>query len=126
MKSDVRRAYPSAARPALALAAIVLAGCTHQPRFEPLALAPAEHAALRARVHGHAVTHCGSCHRSSLPTAKPAALAIYDLDSASWSEMLTVARLQNGFPRRLNARLDETGRQQLRSFIQSELALRAQ
>jgi hypothetical protein len=126
MKPDVRHARPSTARHALALVAIACVGCSHQPRFEPLALAPAEHAALRERVHGYAVTHCGSCHRSSLPTARPAALAIYDLDSESWSSMLTVARLQNGFPRRLNARLDDAGRQQLRSFIQSELALRAQ
>jgi mono/diheme cytochrome c family protein len=126
MKPDVRLVHPSAARHAFTLAAIVFVGCSHQPRFEPLALAPAEHAALRDRVRGYAKAHCGSCHQSSLPSAKPAALAIYDLDSESWAAMLTVARLQNGFPRRLNAHLDDAGRQQLRSFIQSELALRAQ
>lgn len=111
----------------LALALALFGGCSsHQPpRFEPQAVAPAEHAALRDRVRGYAKTHCGTCHQSSLPTSRSAALAIYDLDSDAWASMLTVARLQNGFPRRLNAQLDDSARQQLRAFIQSELALRA-
>lgn len=115
----------SVATPLCVVALALCGGCSQQPRFEPQAAAPAEHAVLRDRVRTLAKTHCGSCHQSSLPTAKAAALAIYDLDSDAWASMLTVARLQNGFPRRLNAQLDDSARQQLRSFIQSELALRA-
>jgi hypothetical protein len=32
---------------------------------------------------------CGSCHTSSLPTAKPAALAIFDLAGDDWSAEMT-------------------------------------
>ena len=100
-------------------------GCaTQAPRLEPAALPRADHAALREQIRGEAKTYCGTCHRSSLATAKPAALAIYDLDRDSWVSTLTPRQLQNGFPRRLNARLDEGGRQQMRAFIAAELAQR--
>lgn len=101
-----------------------VAGCALLPSYQPRALAAADHAAARDRVRADAKVHCGSCHQSSLPTAKPAALAIYDLDRDDWASMLTESRLRGGFPRRLNGRLDEGGRQQLRRFIESELALR--
>lgn len=87
-------------------------------------LGATEVAALRERIRGHAKTHCGNCHLSSRPTAPPAALAIYDLDRDDWHEALTVPRLQNGFPRRLNSRLDEVGQRDLREFIAYEVALR--
>ena len=81
-------------------------------------------AALRDRIRGHAKAHCGACHQSSLPSHKAAAVAIYDLDRADWYAMLTVPRLQRGFPRRLNAKLDEAGQRDLQSFIDHEVALR--
>lgn len=75
-------------------------------------------------MRAYSKTHCGTCHQSSLPTAKPAALAIYNLDRDDWATMLTAERLRNGFPRRLNARLDGGGCSRLRAFIEAELALR--
>lgn len=108
----------------IGLATLLLAACAHQPTFNANPLPAAERLAVREQVRGYARTHCGSCHIASLPTAKPAALAIYNLDAEEWSSTLTAAQLKAGFPRRLNARLDDTGRQQLRAFIESELALR--
>lgn len=111
------------ALPLVALATVAI-GCAHQPPFEAKSLAPADHLAVREQVRGFAKTYCGACHQASLPTAKPAALAIFNLDAEDWSSTLSLARLKGGFPRRLNARLDDSGRQQLRAFVESELALR--
>jgi mono/diheme cytochrome c family protein len=89
------------------------------------ATAPVDAQALRERMRGIAKTHCGACHQSSRPSAKPAALAIFDLDAADWPSTLTAARLEGGFRRRLDRRLDDAGRQQLHAFIANEVALRA-
>jgi hypothetical protein len=35
------------------------------------------------------VLPCGSCHRSSLATAKPRALAVFDLDETVWDRHMT-------------------------------------
>lgn len=109
----------------IAVAALAL-GCALQPPLEAKPTAAADLRATREQVRGYAKTHCGVCHRASLPTAKPAALAIFNLDAENWSSTLTPARLTGGFPRRLNPQLDEAGRQQLRAFIEAELAQRTQ
>ncbi|MFZ2652921.1 MAG: hypothetical protein WA210_22705, partial [Burkholderiaceae bacterium] len=98
------------------------------PMASPLQAAPAgpvaDTVALRERVRGWARSYCGSCHMASLPSAKPAALAIFNLDADAWSSTLSAARLEGGFTRRLNRRLDEAGREQLRAFVEYEVALR--
>jgi hypothetical protein len=110
---------------ALALATLgVASGCARLPTYEPRSLAPAELLSVREEVRGYARTHCGACHIASLPTARPAALAIYNLDAGEWSSTLTAAQLRDGFPRRLNGQLDERGKQALRTFVEAELALR--
>src|SRR5687767_243903 len=110
--------------PALLGLAVLAGGCARLPTYEQRSLAPAELQAVREQVRAHARTHCGVCHIASLPTAIPAALAIYNLDANEWSSTLTAGQLRNGFPRRLNGRLDDEGRRQLRAFIEGELALR--
>jgi mono/diheme cytochrome c family protein len=125
-----------AAAATLGLAATGMSGCAWW-RGEPPPAAPAvapssagallgepQASALRARMREHAMAHCGSCHQSTLASHKAAAIAIYDLDRDDWYTMLTVPRLQAGFPRRLNARLDEAGRRDLAAFIAHEVALR--
>jgi cytochrome c553 len=113
-------------RIASALLVLSVWGCAHAPvpAYDAKALAPDELQQVREQVRGHARTHCGTCHTASLPTARPAALAIYNLDAKDWSSTLTAAQLRNGFPRRLNAQLDDDGKRQLRAFIEAELALR--
>ncbi|WP_299436654.1 hypothetical protein [uncultured Aquimarina sp.] len=40
------------------------------------------------------ITHCGSCHQSSLDTHKPEAIKIFDLDmAANWHTSLSVENL---------------------------------
>jgi mono/diheme cytochrome c family protein len=115
--------------PMIALATVAL-GCVHRPTFdakptfEAKPVPPGDHLAAREQVRSFAKTYCGACHQASLPTAKPAALAIFNLDAEDWSSTLTTERLTGGFSRRLNARLDAAGRQQLRAFVEGELARR--
>ena len=92
--------------------------------YAPKPLTADELQATRDKVHGFASMHCGKCHIASLPTARPAALRIYNLDAPNWSSTLTAEQLRNGFPRRLNAELDDEGKRVLRKFIEGELALR--
>lgn len=47
------------------------------------------------------ITHCGSCHQSSLPTHKPGAIAIFDLDKGeNWHTSLDEENLE-GISKRL-------------------------
>lgn len=43
----------------------------------------------RDRARDLLLQSCGSCHRSSLPTARPRALAVFDLDELDWQRRLT-------------------------------------
>jgi hypothetical protein len=104
--------------------AAVAAGCATVPAYQARQVASGELQQAREQVRGYAKTHCGACHIASLPTAVPAALKIYNLDASEWSSTLTAEQLRNGFPRRLNGRLDEDGRRHLKTFIEGELALR--
>jgi hypothetical protein len=96
-----------------------------QASAPPTTTPPADLVALRDWTRDLAREHCGTCHIASLPTAKPAALAIYNLDAADWSATLSPQRLRAGFTRRLNGKLDEAGQQRLRDFVESEIASRA-
>ena len=111
-----------------AFAAIALTpGCalfTPPAAYQARALPGDELQSARGAVRGYAKTHCGTCHQSTLPSARPAALAIFNLDADTWSSTITASQLQNGFPRRLEGRLDERGKVALRTFIEGELALR--
>ena len=111
-------------KPALFVVVALAAGCAALPKCESRTVPAAELQAARDQVRGYARTHCGTCHMASLPTARPAALRIYNLDADNWSSTLTAAQLTNGFPRRLNGKLDENGQRELKAFIEGELALR--
>ncbi len=111
--------------------ALALGACAHigdpganPTAYEAKALAAPELQKVRDQVRGYARDHCGTCHIASLPTARPAALRIYNLDADDWSSTLTAGQLRNGFPRRLDGKLDDGGKQALREFIEAELALR--
>lgn len=134
--NDPRGGARRRARKAVSLVglAIATAGCAHlappaaeSPAPAPASVqdpAPADPAALRDWARDVARLHCGACHIASRPTAKPAALAIYNLDAPDWPSTLSAERLRAGFTRRLNGRLDEAGQQRLRAFVESEIALR--
>lgn len=91
---------------ALAIAFLLMACTREQPRRVPdrvAARAPVPAArdghadrrlAIRKAAHDALAEHCGACHEGHLPTAKPAALAIFDLDQPDWPARFDARRFQ--------------------------------
>jgi hypothetical protein len=106
-----------------AVLAVVTVACTREPRRDPSRIAeprltpaivlqrssgraialqepamqePAGPALLRARAEAHDMLarHCGSCHEGHQPTAKPAALAVFDLDQPDWPARFDAHRFE--------------------------------
>lgn len=65
---------------------------------------------------------CGSCHTSTLSTAKPGAVKIFDIAHEQWASTMTVAQLDK-FKTRLNS-LPENERSKIAEFVQQEKAKR--
>ena len=84
------------------------------PRSDLVAIREDAHAVLSAR--------CGDCHESHRTTAKPAALAIFDLDHADWPSRFDEARFAAGL-RRFGAATAED-RAVFVAFRDAELAQR--
>ena len=51
---------------------------------------------------------CGTCHTTSLPTANPKALAIYDLDQPDWGATMSRAQLDS-FSQRVAGKAEWAG-----------------
>jgi hypothetical protein len=104
--------------------ALALGGSSARPAS---AEAPAADTRLSEEVRGLASAPCGSCHRRSLATAKPAALAVFDLDAAAaaWPSAMTARQLQ-AFLQRLDGKLDARTRPRVRAWVAAETALRKQ
>jgi len=68
--------------------------------------------------------HCGTCHTSTLATAKPGAIRIFDLARDDWSSMITKDHLK-GFERRLRD-LNESDGKVVSELIRTELSIRLQ
>jgi hypothetical protein len=87
-----RAADPRApAAPAIAPTATIAPSTSATPATAPsTTAAPAVVAAAdpreatRRAAHDVLAEHCGECHESHRPTAKPKALAIFDLDKPDW------------------------------------------
>ena len=63
--------------------------------------------------------HCGSCHTGSLATAKPKAVAVFDLDTRDFQARMTRAQL-DAFIGRLSGKLDDAGQALVRAFVEEE------
>lgn len=111
------RVMPTAALAMMALAA----GCSSVPPLVQKPLASADRTALRDSARELVRPSCGSCHTGSLPTAKPAALAVFDLEDEDFAAGMGEEELQV-FLRRAHGSLDEPGRALLRVFLEDELA----
>ena len=113
----------------MALAALTLAIVgTDGSVLAAEATAPAASAApglssLRDQVRALAEPHCGSCHQGSLPTAKPGALAVFDLERADWPTRRKTPQLDK-FLGRIKGKLDEPKVQLVRTFIAAERGAR--
>ena len=53
-----------------------------------------ELAGARQRAHEVLSRDCGECHESHRPTAKPPALAVFDLDAADWQTRFDERRFE--------------------------------
>jgi mono/diheme cytochrome c family protein len=108
---------------AMGAAALVAIACTRPDPLVPRRLLPEEAVALREETRALAKPPCGSCHQDSLASAKPAALAVFDLDREDWTVRMSGAQLQE-FLVRINGKLDESTRPRVRRFLEGELARR--
>jgi mono/diheme cytochrome c family protein len=107
-------------KPGLIIAALTLVAATGVRGVAGEATAPAS---LRDQVRALAQPHCGSCHQGSLPTAKPGALAVFDLDRADWPTRMQPRQLDK-FLGRIEGKLDEPRLRTVRAFIAAERGAR--
>jgi hypothetical protein len=90
-----------------------------QGPFSPGDSAPSAHAQFAEKVRELAKPSCGACHRSSLPTAKPNAVAVFDLDRSEWYATMSDHQL-DAFRQR-GAKID---RDAVRALLDEEAARR--
>jgi hypothetical protein len=81
-----------------------------------------ESMSLRDEVREIIRPRCGSCHTSTLPTAKPKAVAVFDLARDDWPRTMSVARLGK-FEGRLSS-LDDSLKSLVKQFVRDETARR--
>ena len=78
--------------------------------------------ALRKEVREIIRPTCGSCHTSTLPTAKPKAVAVFDLKNDDWSGKMTVSQMK-GFDKRLD-KFNPSEKSKINKLLDAELARR--
>jgi hypothetical protein len=64
-----------------------------------VAIAADPREATRRGAHDALAEHCGECHEAHRPTAKPAALAIFDLDQPDWPSRFNEHRYESALMR---------------------------
>ncbi|HXG01649.1 MAG TPA: hypothetical protein VNL69_12715, partial [Bacteroidota bacterium] len=67
---------------------------------------------------------CGSCHTSTLMTAKASAVRVFDLARETWASTMSPEQLES-FGRRLR-KLTEPARKKVEVFVEEELKRRGQ
>jgi hypothetical protein len=82
------------------LAYLLFAGCTASVQAAP------DRATVQQRAHDVMAKHCGECHEAHRATAKPAALAVFDLDRPDWPSRFDAHRFEAGL-KRFNGKPDE-------------------
>jgi hypothetical protein len=91
----------------------------------PEARVLARHAVLREEARALLERHCGECHVGTRPTARPGALAVFDLVQQDWSARMSVQQL-SALERRIAGKdLAQRQRAQLHEYVAAEQALRS-
>ncbi|HKA86333.1 MAG TPA: hypothetical protein VKE22_01665 [Haliangiales bacterium] len=83
-----------------------------------------ERAALQAEARTILGKYCGRCHDSDSATAKPAALAIFDLKDKGWFNHLTKDRLSHILNRMDSFGVPAPEQVRIKAFVAAELAAR--
>lgn len=102
------RSEPTPATPAVAT-----------PATSAVAAADPREATRRA-AHDVLAQHCGECHESHRPTAKPKALAIFDLDQPDWPSRFDEHKYNSALKRLANQ--SDAARDAFIAFRDAELA----
>lgn len=98
------------------IVALALLGCARPHAASPRAQAlPAS--LSHAQVERLAVEHCAGCHQGSVSRAKPAALAVFDLDRSDWCSGLSASQF-SVFYQRMEGELDLATRHALERFTE--------
>ena len=107
--ATVRPRYASSMVSRLLLA-LMLAACSRTVQAPAAAQAPAPQAqapeprvVLREEARTLVERHCGECHVGTRPTARPGALAVFDLTEQDWSARMS-ARQLGSLQRRIGGR----------------------
>jgi mono/diheme cytochrome c family protein len=96
--------------------------CGNTQPLPAVAIPAEELGVLRAEVREIIRPECGSCHTSTLPTAKPGAVAAFDLEKDDWSASMNAEQLHS-FGKRLSD-FKDSSRVQINKLISAELARR--
>lgn len=97
--------------------------CGGSQQIKPQLRSQEEWTALKNDVRELIRPTCGSCHTSSLATAKPGAVRVFDLAKEDWSVNMSAEQLQS-FKRRTTGDFDEEGARKIDAFLGVELARR--
>jgi hypothetical protein len=103
----------------------ILCSCWSGAPIVAQALPGDEHAGLVESTRPQIAAACAPCHVRSDPDAKPEALAVFDLEEASWSRRMSASQLR-AFPGRLGRKLEEPERLLVMRLLGAEMALRGE
>ncbi len=81
--------------------------------------------ALREEAREALRTTCGRCHDHGRPTARPAALRVFDLEQAEWSARITDVQIDHIVERFELFHMPEADRRTVQRFLDAERARRA-
>src|SRR5206468_9738194 len=96
--------------------------CRDAPPVEHISAPASDLISLRNEVREIIRPKCGSCHTSSLPTAKPKAVAVFDLTQEDWPGGMSARQLEK-FKNRLSSLGDSLTRK-VDEFVSNEIARR--
>jgi len=83
-----------------------------------------ERTPLQSEAHGIIGRYCGRCHDGAVATAKPKALAVFDLQNASWFRGLTNEQLAHIMGRMDSFGVPSDQKIRIKAFVDAELAAR--
>jgi hypothetical protein len=87
--------------------------------------APGELSRLRESARKALKASCGRCHDGTRPTARPAALQIFDLQERDWSARVTDLQMDHMVGRFEGFRMPQADRVAVSRFLDAERARRA-
>lgn len=80
-----------------------------------------EHLAMQDKIKEWIRSDCASCHTSTLSTAKPKALQVFDLKFTDWMSRMNKKQLEETFIKRLGRTVEEKNRATVSSALGAEL-----